>query len=72
MKKLATAIAAVSVLALATPVFACPHEDNKAEKSADKADKDKNKTEATATAKKSDKSKKDTEAKTADAGKASK
>jgi hypothetical protein len=69
MKKLAIAIAVAS-LAIATPVFACPHEDAAAPKTAEKAKDDKattdkakeqpKKDEGTTTAKKKEEPKQDT------------
>ena len=67
MKKLAIIIATAS-LALATPVFACPHEDGAAPKTAEKAKDTKGtdakeapkKDEAATTAKKKDEPKQDT------------
>lgn len=67
MKKLATLVATAS-LAIATPVFACPHEDAAAPKTAEKAKdtsdtakaKEQPKTEGTTTAKTKTQPKQDT------------
>ena len=62
MKKLAIIIAAAS-LALATPVFACPHDESApktAEKAKDEKAKEAPKKEGTSTAKKKEEPKQDT------------